>query len=102
MFVRRDENGICFIAIWVDDSLMIGDTKAIDKTIEELQNEGFSLKIEGALSDYLSCEIKIDREQKRGWIHQPHLIKKLEDRFGDMVKGILSHKTPGLPNHVIV
>ena len=39
---------------------MIGDTKAIDKTIEELQNEGFSLKIEGALSDYLSCEIKID------------------------------------------
>ena len=50
----------------------------------------------------MSCEIKIDRQHKRGWIHQPHLIKKLNDRFGDMVKETLSQKTPGLPNHVIV
>ena len=52
LMTKRDENGICFIAVWVDDSLLIGDEKAIQETIKDLKKEGFNLKLEGTLEDY--------------------------------------------------
>jgi hypothetical protein len=102
LMVKRNELGVCFIAIWVDDSLLVGDEKAITQTIKDLEAEGFTLKVENDLTDYLSCEIKLDRKKKRGWIHQPHLIKKLRDKFGTMVKDMPIYATPGSPHHVIV
>ena len=57
LMTRRNKNGVCFIAIWVDDSLLVGDKAAIDQTIQDLQGEDFRLKLEGTLDDYLSCEI---------------------------------------------
>ena len=82
LMCRRNENGICFIAIWVDDSLLFGHGKAIQETINDLENEGFDLKLDGSLDDYLSCEISLDRKKNVGWIHQPHLITKLDRRSG--------------------
>ncbi len=35
-------------------------------------------KVEGSLQDYLSCETTIDKVKRIGWIHQPHLLDKLE------------------------
>ena len=97
LMTRKNENGICFIAIWVDDSLLVGHEKAIQQTIDDLQREGFELKIDGSLDDYLSCEITFERERNVGWIHQPHLITKLEKFFGKFVKGLQVYKTPGTP-----
>lgn len=54
LMTRKNENGICFIAIWVDDSLLVGHEKAIQQTIDDLQREDFELKIDGSLEDYLS------------------------------------------------
>ena len=102
MMVRRDKDGVCFAAIWVDDTLLVGDTKAIKKTIADLKEKGFTLKVENDLDDYLSCEIKIDRARKKAWIHQPHLLKKLRDKFRNMVKDMPSYVTPGTPHQVIV
>ena len=51
---RRDKNRSVFTSIWVDDSLLVGNTKVVDATIEDLCKEGFVLKVEGALDDYLS------------------------------------------------
>jgi hypothetical protein len=90
------------IAIWVDDSLLIGHDAAIEETINDLKARGFGLKIEGELDDYLSCEITFSRDNKKGWIHQPHLIKKIEKKFGQMVKGLQSYKTPGTPGGSIL
>ena len=59
LMTRHDKNGIVFTSIWVDDSLLVGNTEAVDATIEDLRKEGFVLKVEGALDDYLSCEITI-------------------------------------------
>jgi len=101
MMVRRDKDGVCFAAIWVDDTLLVGDTRAIKKTIADLKGKGFTLKIENDLDDYLSCEIKIDRGKKKAWIHQPHLLKKLRDKFWDMVKNMPQYATPGTPHQVI-
>ena len=94
---RINDNGICFIAIWVDDSLLVGHPNAIQQTIDDLQREGFDLKLDGSLDDYLSCEITFDRKKNVGWIHQPHLLTKLEKKFGDYVKDLQVYKTPGTP-----
>jgi len=102
MMVRRDKDGVCFAAIWVDDTLLVGDTKAITKTITDLKQKGFTLKVENDLDDYLSCEIKIDRAKKKAWIHQPHLLRKLRDKFWNLVKDMPNYVTPGTPHQVIV
>ncbi len=43
--MKEDDKGIVYIAICVDDSLMVGDTKAIDSAIQELKKEGFYLQL---------------------------------------------------------
>jgi hypothetical protein len=100
--MRKTDNGVVFIAIWVDDSLLIGNDSAIESTIEDLKKSGFGLKIEGELDDYLSCEITFSRDKSKGWIHQPHLIKKIEKKFGPLVKNFQRYKTPGTPGGSIL
>lgn len=75
LFVRRNELGIVYIAIYIDDCLYIGDKAALDNVIEEF-GKHFNLKEEHSLQDYLSCEIAFDEKRKKAWIRQPHLIKK--------------------------
>ena len=74
---RKSHYGIVYIAIWVDDSLLIGHDAAIQQTIDDLKANGFGLKIEGELDNYLSCEISFSQDKSKGWIHQQHLIKRL-------------------------
>ena len=92
LMMRKTENGTIFIAVWVDDSLLVGDNKAIDKAIQDLKDEGFVLKEDGSLDDYLSCEITMNEEKTVGWIHQPHLLTKMEKRFKDLIKGLQAYK----------
>lgn len=94
---RRTKRGMAFIAIWVDDSLLVGNKSTIEEAIFELKKEGFTLKVEGSLHDYLICEISIDMQQKVGWINQPHLLNKLEKTFSDDVKNLQKYRTPGTP-----
>ena len=102
LYSRRDEYGVVFLAVWVDDSLLVGDKKAIDMAVQDLKNEGFSLKEDGSLDDYLSCEITMNKDKTVGWIHQPHLITKLENRFGEMVKELKTFKTPSAPGGRVI
>ena len=70
--------------------------------ITDLKKSGFTLKIEGNIEDYLSCEITFDETKSKGWIHQPHLIKKLEAKFGKLVQHLQKYKTPGTPGLTIL
>ena len=36
------------------------------------------------------------------WLGQPHLLRKLKDKFGYMTNGLQVYKTPGTPNQGIV
>ena len=54
------------------------------------------------LEDYLSCEVKFSKGKKRDWLGQPQLIKNLAKMFGNHVKNVQSHKTPGMPKLLIV
>ena len=54
------------------------------------------------LQDYLSCEVKFSTDKKRAWLGQPNFIEDLKKKFGDWVKKMQSHKTPGTPKFWIV
>jgi hypothetical protein len=102
LMMKKSDKGIVYIAIYVDDCLMVGDKAAIDDAIAGLKKSGFNLKEDGSLQDYLSCEVTLSKDKKQGWIHQPHLIKNLEKKFGPLVNKLQEYGTPGTPRSIIV
>ena len=44
LYSKRDEYGVVFLVLWVGDSLLVGDERAIENTIKVLKGEGFSLQ----------------------------------------------------------
>ena len=97
LMYRRTGNDIVYISIHVDDALLVGTKKGIKDAIADIKKGGFELKIEGSLDDYLSCEITFDEDGSGGYIHQPHLISKIEKMFGELVKNRQVYGTPGTP-----
>jgi hypothetical protein len=85
------------IAIYVDDSLIRGDDSKINEVIEELKGYNFGLKVEDHLTDYLSCQIITNLDDKTLFIMQPHLIKNLEVEFGAEIVNLSNYGTPGIP-----
>ena len=98
---RSDEHGTSILCIYVDDVLIIGNQKAIDKTIEDIE-QVFDIRKEGKLNDYLGCIIEFSDDNTSGTIHQPHTLNKLERKFKDMIKTIRNYETPSAPgSHLI-
>jgi len=98
LMMRKNQHGIVYIAIYVDDCLLLGDKKAIEKVVEDVKKEGLNVKIEESMGDYLSCNIKFNKDKTKAWLGQPHQLKKLESTFGKLVEGMPKYKTPGTPN----
>jgi hypothetical protein len=65
---------------------------------------GFDVKVEDNLTDYLSCNILLlfNKNKTKAWLGQPHLIKNLEKKYGKAVKSVQAYKTPGTPGQGIV
>jgi hypothetical protein len=70
--------------------------------IVDLKENGFSLKIENNLTDYLSCRVMEDYDMNQVLILQPHLINNLKAKFGKEVERKRVYKTPGTPRFKIV
>jgi hypothetical protein len=96
LMIRRDKSGVVYMGVHVDDIYACGDKEALDDAIIGLKRH-FKIKIEDHLSDYLSCEIRFNANKTKAWIGQPHLLKGLEKKFGDMVKSSQTYRTPGTP-----
>jgi hypothetical protein len=56
------------------------------------------LKIEDSTNDYLSCENITSKNNTKAWIGQPHLVRKMETQFGDMLKKLPNYRTSGTPH----
>ena len=97
LYMKKHVMGIVYIALYVNNILMIGDIAAIDDTIAALKSKGLVLKIVAGLQDYLSGKVKISDDKKRDWLGQPHLIKNMEEKFGENMQDVRSHKAPGMP-----
>lgn len=71
LFYGNDEDGICIILCYVDDNLAVGHQKSIDKLLKQLDNNFLSSMKEDVLTDYLSCEIRLNEEKDTAWMGQP-------------------------------
>ena len=80
LYVKKSVKGIVYVALYVDDNFMVGDMVAIDDTILALKSNGLVCKIVEGLQDYFFCKIKFSEDEKRAWLGQLHLIKKIEKK----------------------
>jgi Reverse transcriptase (RNA-dependent DNA polymerase) len=102
LWIKHFYQGIVIIAIYVNDCLIIGDDLDINEVIEELKGHNFGLKVKDHLSDYLSCQIITNFDNKTMFIMQPHLIKNLETKFGAEIINLSNYGTLGTPRFKIV
>ena len=98
VFHYRGPEGTVFVGLYVDDCLCIGDRNAIDFTVQGLKEQGLKVKVENDLSDYLNCEIHFSEGKSKAWLGQSGLMKKIEEKFGSLVKGMKNYATPGTPH----
>ena len=71
-FLKKSMKDIVYIALYVDNNLMIEDIVTNDNAIEALKSKGLVLNIVEGLQDYLSCKIKFSEDKKRAWLGKPH------------------------------
>ena len=92
--MRNDQNGTIIVCLYIDDTLCVGDRKAIDAFKKEMKKY-FVTKEEGKVEDYVGCMIK----KINGGIllHQSDLIKKIELQFEQEIKEMKDYRTPGAP-----
>ena len=69
----------------MDDCLVVGKELQVEKLIVALKENGFNLKIENNLRDYLSCHVVEDVKLNRILILQSHLINNLQANFREKV-----------------
>jgi hypothetical protein len=93
---------VIIIRIYVDDCLVVGKEDHIQEVIQGLKANGFNLKVESSLKDYLSYRVIEDLESKSILILQPHLINNLEAKFGKEVCNKRVYKAPGTLTFKIV
>ena len=102
LYVKKSAKAIVYVALYVDNNLMVGNVEAIDDAIAAHKENRLICKIMEGLKYYLSCEVKFLMDKKRAWVGQPHLIKNLAKKFGNCTKIVHSYKTPGMPKFLIV
>jgi hypothetical protein len=100
LLFRKSKEGICIVCLYVDDCLAVGSKAALDRLVEDMKKV-FDIKVDGTFNDYLGCELVLSDDRKRAWLGQPHLMKRLETKFIDMVGNMQSYKTPGTPGYIV-
>ena len=93
---KENELGIRIIIMYVDDMLIIGKNEQMQEFATKIQKE-FSVKIQHNLADCLGCEFHMNKENTRGWLGQPSIIKSLEKKFGERAMREMLSLTPGTP-----
>ena len=60
--------GVVYVALSIDNNLMVGNMATIDGAITALKSNGLVLKVMEGLHDYLSCKTKFSKDKKRAWL----------------------------------
>ena len=102
LLIRRSRLGMVMMVIHVDDCFTVGHKDAIEEVINLIKSKGLELKVDYEVKDYLGCELMINKKEKRAWIGQPHIIKKIEDLFSSFIIRQTTYKTPGTPGFNII
>ena len=92
-----DKENELFICLYVDDILIIGKEEKVTKFRNDLKKR-FNVTFEDSISEFLGCDMKIDRSMKELVIHQDSIIKTIKTYFGSEVNKMREYQTPGEPN----
>ena len=92
LLMRNDQKGTIIVCLYIDDTIYVGDKKALDTFKKEIK-EYFVTKEEGRVEHYGQCMIK--RINGGILLHQSDLIKKIELQFEQEIKDIRGYRTPG-------
>ena len=95
-------HGIVFIGLYVDDCLCIGKKEALELLESKFKEHGLTVKTERELKDYLSCDVKFNKDRTKAILRQPHLLKTLREDFGDLVDKLPNYRTPGTPGEGLI
>ncbi|MGL4341969.1 MAG: reverse transcriptase domain-containing protein, partial [Lactococcus lactis] len=102
LFVRRIHGQPpAFIILYVDDGAIIGSKSLIKEVMTALSNE-LKVKSLGPLKHFVGCHLIRSDDGKSIFIHQPKLLKHLEDSFGQYCKENKYYLSPAAPKTVIV
>jgi hypothetical protein len=91
-----------YIILYVDDGAIIG-SKTVIKEVISAWSEMVKVKPLGPLKNFVGCHLIRSADNKTIYIHQPKLLKHLEESFGQFCeKGNRYFLTPAAPKTVIV
>ena len=92
LLYKNSDEGIVIVCIYIDDTLCVGDKKAVNQFKIDLRKH-FETKEEGTMSEYVGCKVKRTND-KSLIMYQDDLIKKMEKTFGDLVKHMQIYDMP--------
>ncbi len=78
LYHKWSDNRLVLRVSWIDDNLIIGTKKAVEKTKKELM-EIFDCKDCGDLEEYVGCKIERKRDSLK--FAQPILLQSFSDNF---------------------
>ena len=81
LMTRTSDEGTVHVIMYVDDFLCVGDLEALTMLEKELKKLGLKIQVTENLTDYLSCEIKLNEEKDSGYLRQPHLVMYFQETF---------------------
>ena len=89
------------IGLYVDDILIFGEKNEVSNFRKDIMKI-FSVTYEENTSEFLVCDINIDRDKKEVLITQRGVINSIKRYFGNEVNKMRKYSTPGEPNSHIV
>ena len=97
LFHHYNEVGESILGVYVDDNFAIGEEEALEDTIKELSQD-FNLVVNQNADEYLNCKLEQSKDETLV-MSKPDILKRIKNRFGEKVKGIIEHATPSTPNY---
>jgi hypothetical protein len=68
--------------IHIDDCYVIGTKKTIEELVTDLKSTGLKIKVSYNATEYLSCDINMDRGNNLAWIVQTTLVASSDRNYG--------------------
>ena len=97
----KEKEPPAFIILYVDDGGIIGADEVIAEVLSSLKKE-FTVKDLGEMKKFIGCHLMENKAKDTIWIHQPKLLKHLEESFKPLMKTERVFKTPAAPNTIIM
>ena len=74
LYMKQSTKGIIYIALHIDDNLMVWSHEANDEAVRLLQEYVLLLKVDDVLQDYLFSKVRFSQEMKKARLAQQYLF----------------------------